>query len=436
VDHLHAQRGEGLNHLDSNSNPEDQSCDPSHLPAFLLTNNSNEQALSEQVLSAEAEFRGGGFGHAHGHARAYDFIWLIYSVFFLFDPMQRHSAWAWVRFAVFYAVFLAIYTGLVFAKARRSQALCLVAMAVLGVVYVPFNGGAIGIFIYVTAFVPFVTDSILFCVCTFVGAAAIMVGEGYYLQISPWTWGVCAFFAVAVGLGNLVAAQRMRANKKLGLAHEQIAHLAKLAERERIARDLHDVLGHTLSVVVLKSELAGKLMQRDPERARTEIGEVEHIARKALSEVREAIRGYRSEGLAAEIARAKKTLDAAGVTLECGEKPPQLAPAEETVLSLIVREAVTNIVRHAQASQCRLEFASNGFGTALTVEDNGRGGIREEGNGLRGMRERVESLGGKLHIDSGQGTRLLIEIPPQTAEPTQSVDQSPSVEPQKSVESS
>jgi two-component system sensor histidine kinase DesK len=205
----------------------------------------------------------------------------------------------------------------------------------------------------------------------------------------------------------------MRANKRLDLAHEQIAHLAKLAERERIARDLHDVLGHTLSVVVLKSELAGKLMDRDPARARHEIGEVEHIARKALTEVRQAISGYRSEGLAAEILRAQKTLDAAGVTLEFDTKPPQLAPAEETVLSLIVREAVTNIVRHAQASHCRLEFAEKAGGTALVVEDDGRGGIREEGNGLRGMRERVESMGGRLLIESAQGTRLLIEIPPQ-----------------------
>jgi two-component system sensor histidine kinase DesK len=238
--------------------------------------------------------------------------------------------------------------------------------------------------------------------------------EGWSLHLNPWTWGFYIFFSIAVGSGNLVAAQRMRANKRLDLAHEQIAHLAKLAERERIARDLHDVLGHTLSVVVLKSELAGKLMDRDTQRARKEIVEVEHIARKALSEVREAIRGYRSEGLAAEISRAQKTLDAAGVTLECGAKPPQLAPAEETVLSLIVREAVTNIVRHAQASHCRLEFAANGGGTALVVEDDGRGGIRTEGNGLRGMRERVESLGGQFRIDSARGTRLFVEIPPQT----------------------
>jgi two-component system sensor histidine kinase DesK len=267
-------------------------------------------------------------------------------------------------------------------------------------------------FIYVSAFMPFVADSLAVTVGTFIVIAVSQVGEGLLLHQSPWTWGFCTFFSIMVGCGNLVAAQRMRANRRLGQAHEQIAHLAKLAERERIARDLHDVLGHTLSVVVLKSELAGKLMDRDPERARQEIGEVEQISRKALSEVREAIRGYRTEGLAAEIARAQKTLDAAGVTLECTTQPPQLAPAEETVLSLIVREAVTNIVRHAQASRCRLEFETNGKGMALVVEDDGRGGIRQEGNGLRGMRERVESMGGSFQVESGHGTRLVIEIPP------------------------
>jgi two-component system sensor histidine kinase DesK len=165
-------------------------------------------------------------------------------------------------------------------------------------------------------------------------------------------------------------------------------------------------------VVVLKSELAGKVMDREPERARREIGEVEQIARKALGEVREAISGYRAQGLAAEIERAQKILDAAGVKLEYETQPPQLAAAEETVLSLIVREAVTNIVRHAQASRCRLEFETNGKGMALVVEDDGRGGIRQEGNGLRGMRERVESMGGSFQVESGHGTRLVIEIPP------------------------
>ena len=374
------------------------------------------RSLVEELRTAEVGLRG-GFGRliwSERKGRVYDFIWLVYTVFFFIQPLQEHSRNKWLLFAAAYLCFLCLYTGLVYARSRPTQYLVLALMAALGAIYFPWNAGASGMFIYVAAFIPFISESIAVCIAVFAGSCAALMLEGWLLHMSPWNWAFTAFFTVAVGLGNLVAAQRMRANKRLNLAHEQIAHLAKLAERERIARDLHDVLGHTLSVVVLKSELAGKVMERDPERARREIGEVEHIARKALSEVREAIRGYRSEGLAAEINRAQKTLDAAGVTLEWDARPFQLAPAEETVLSLIVREAVTNIVRHAQASHCRLEFAEKGGGTALMVQDDGRGGIQQEGNGLRGMRERVESMGGRFRIESAEGTRLFIEIPAQS----------------------
>ena len=131
--------------------------------------------------------------------------------------------------------------------------------------------------------------------------------------------------------------------------------------------------------------------------------------------MREAIRGYRSEGLVAEIERAHRTLDAAGVTLTCESKPPSLFAAEETVLALALREAVTNIVRHAQASRCSMRFVSENGRTSLTVEDDGRGNIRQEGNGLRGMRERIEGLGGHFSIDGKQGTRINIEIPVRSA---------------------
>ncbi len=138
---------------------------------------------------------------------------------------------------------------------------------------------------------------------------------------------------------------------------------------------------------------------------------MEQIARSALGEVRQAIRGYRSEGLAAEIERARTTLDAAGVSLASVPAIPPLRPGEESVVSLLVREAVTNIIRHASASSARIEFQQESGKTILTIEDNGRGGIRQEGNGLRGMRERVAALSGRFDIDSNRGTRLLIEIP-------------------------
>jgi len=284
-------------------------------------------------------------------------------------------------------------------------------MTALGLLWFPSNGSAVGALIYAAAFAPFVSESVALCLVIFAGLILATVTEGILLHVSPWSWGSMSLVMLAVGAGNLFMAQRIRANKKLSLAQEEIAHLAKVAERERIARDLHDVLGHTLSVVVLKSELAGKVMQIDPERARREISEVEIIARSALAEVREAIRGYRTEGLSAEIDRARATLDAAGVTLECDSAPPRMWPAEETVISLVLREAVTNIVRHAQASHCRISFKDTVAERQLIVEDDGRGGIRHEGNGLRGMRERIESLGGTLRTESSGSTRLTIEIP-------------------------
>ena len=128
--------------------------------------------------------------------------------------------------------------------------------------------------------------------------------------------------------------------------------------------------------------------------------------RQALGDVREAVRGYRAEGIAAEIARARRTLDAAGVRLEWQGETVLLAPAHESVLSLVLREAVTNILRHAGATSCRLELAADTRGTHLSVHDNGRGAIRREGNGLRGMRERVEALGGRLGYRLPRGHSL------------------------------
>ncbi|UWZ81971.1 sensor histidine kinase [Occallatibacter riparius] len=370
------------------------------------------QNLVGSIRSTDAALRERTFVGMHQHRRRwFDFIWLIYSVFFFIQPVERNSRPYWVQFAVVYVVFLALYVGVIYARSRRTAYLFLAGLAVLGVWYFPINLSASGIVVYVVALAPFVTDSLAVCIGIFISISGALIAEGLLLHVNPWAWGFPLFICLAVGSANTVAAQRMRANQKLSLAQEEIEHLAKVAERERIARDLHDVLGHTLSLVVLKSELAGKLLDHNPERAGKEIHEVEQIARTALAEVREAIRGYRAEGLAAELDRARATLDAAGVTLDCASSAPKMLPAQETVLSLIVREAVTNIVRHAHASHCHISLEQRGRQIVLGIEDDGRGGIRQEGNGLRGMRERVESIEGRFHILSENGTRLVIEVP-------------------------
>ncbi|HCT60304.1 MULTISPECIES: sensor histidine kinase [Acidobacterium] len=347
--------------------------------------------------------------------RAIDFVWLIYSIFFLIEPIQQKSAKPWIEFGIAYAIFLAIYTGLVFARNTRQQVVLFIAMAVLGFAYVPINQSACGIFIYIAAFLPFATESVWVCLLTIGGVCAGAAIEGYYFHMSPWTWGIILFMAIAVGCGNMVMAQQKRSGMKLMLAHQELAQLAKVAERERIARDLHDLLGHTLSVVVLKAELAGRYFDRDHERARQEIAEVESISRQALQQVREAVTGFRMQGLDAEVDNAQRSLAAAGIKLTCMTRPGRLGPAEESVLSLILREAITNVLRHAQATEVRLEFTSTSEGERLTVTDNGRGGIRQEGNGLRGMRERVQMLGGRFRLDSTRGTSISIDLPAQVS---------------------
>jgi two-component system sensor histidine kinase DesK len=243
-----------------------------------------------------------------------------------------------------------------------------------------------------------------------IGAVAAI--EALLLHVGGWGLFWAAGFPMFIGAGNVFFAERNRMNRQLRKANEEIENLAKVAERERIARDLHDVLGHTLSVITLKSELAGKLIDRDPQRAGKEIREVEQISRQALTDVRDAIRGYRSQGLVAELAQAKTTLETAGLTVQCDAATTVKLPAvQESVLSLAVREAVTNVVRHAQARTCRMRLEQQNGSCRLEIHDDGRGGSNGEGNGLRGMRERVEMLGGTLQRSTEVGTTLTITLP-------------------------
>jgi two-component system sensor histidine kinase DesK len=197
------------------------------------------------------------------------------------------------------------------------------------------------------------------------------------------------------------------------VARQQIAlrQILKTAERERIARDLHDILGHTLSVITLKSELASRLLDHDPRRAKAEIEDVERISRNALSEVREAIVGYHAGDLIAEFDRAKSTLETAGIVVERHCEAAGMPVAQERVLALVLREAVTNVLRHAQAKRCRMTLQKTDTAYRLEVRDDGRGGVHQEGLGMRGIRERVAAIGGNVSWNAGPGTELTITVP-------------------------
>jgi len=338
---------------------------------------------------------------------------LGYLGFFLIDPIMDHASaatWAWTAMGML--VFLTLYFRLYWVCGWRTIAISC-GVAALGVAYLPSNGGASCFFIYAASFLSF-EEKASTSFKYIAGVAGLLALELLLLRKPAVSWFVDIGLTVMVGVLNVYFSQRGRAQKRLIRAQEEIEHLAKIAERERIARDLHDVLGHTLSVIVLKSELASKLVERDPTRAKAEMADVEQTARQALAEVRQAIGGYRSNGLAAELAQARATLETAGITVECDQTPVSLQATQESVLALAVREAVTNVVRHAEAARCRLELKAGDGVCRLSIQDDGRGGSQQEGNGLAGMRERVEALGGTLRRETRGGTRLHITLPLET----------------------
>jgi two-component system sensor histidine kinase DesK len=339
-------------------------------------------------------------------------LWIIYLGFFFIDPVLSHASLRiWSLDLLGDAAFLVLYLGLFWLENPRGL-LHIAGMVVLGLLYQPINNGACTFFIYAASMLPFCVETQTASLIGLAVVGSIGAIQGLLLHLPGWTLFYSALFPVIIGVGNTFFAERNRMNSKLRKANQEIEQLAKVAERERIARDLHDVLGHTLSVITLKSELAGKLIDRDPERARKEIREVEETSRQALSEVRDAIRGYRAQGLVAELAQAKSTLETAGVTVQCDAATTMKLPAvQESVLSLAVREAVTNVVRHAQARSCRLRLEQYNGSCRLEIHDDGRGSSNGEGNGLRGMRERVEMLGGTLNRETETGTTLTITLP-------------------------
>jgi two-component system, NarL family, sensor histidine kinase DesK len=338
-------------------------------------------------------------------------IWLVFLGFWCIEPYMEHASrgrWLGLILAVvlFVPSFMFACSG-----PRRFRWVGVLAMFVIGVAYTPFNESAWGAFIYVAVSIPGLTESTNTVINLFLLQCGVIAIESWLLHFSAWVWSLSLSMPLLFGMNRLRMKQKWRADATLRVAQEEIERLAKTAERERIARDMHDILGHSLSLIVLKSELAGRLLGSQPARAAIEIAEVETAARKALAEVRKTITGYRSEGFASELIRAAEILETAGVRLNRPAKAPYLTPRHEATLSLVLREAVTNIVRHAGASECSIEVSTAEDRTQLVIADDGRGDIRQEGNGLRGMRERVRELGGSLSLDSNRGTRLQIELP-------------------------
>lgn len=245
---------------------------------------------------------------------------------------------------------------------------------------------------------------------------ALSVPEGDEYLASLLLPALLGGFAM-VGVRTLI-----RTTIELREARATVAQLAANEERLRLARDLHDLLGHSLSLITLKSELAGRMLPEHPDKAAQQVADIENVSRQAMVDVREAVTGYRRPRLAGELAGVRVALTAAGITAELPAEPDLTGVASETesALAWALREAVTNVVRHSGARRCTVELVRRqtleGPVLELSVEDDGGGADSGPGNGLTGLRERLEKVGGELEAGSGRhGFRLLARVPATTA---------------------
>ena len=351
----------------------------------------------------------GGVGAAGRPRRVgvlFSAIWLV----FLAEPVragwQERDTWqGWVGmaatllFAATYVMAFAWVRGrqLRLGAARQPQAAAvlglLVALAAVMCLTVGEAGLATTVYLTVTA-VMFLPGRVALGAVLALAATTLVLGAvvpGWQAQPSL----LLSIFLAAFAMWGV--SQLIRRNIDLSLAREENARLAVQEERNRVARDLHDILGHSLTVITVKAELAGRLMEVDLERARAEVADLERLSRDAFVDVRRAVEGYRELTLPGELARARAALQAAEIDADLPTSTDVVPGDLRELFAWGVREGVTNVIRHSAATRCTIRLTPE----SVEVLDNGRGPcdaevLERSGNGLRGLQERATALGAML----------------------------------------
>jgi two-component system sensor histidine kinase DesK len=353
------------------------------------------------------------------------FVWLAFILFPAVNAVTRHGHALGHALTIAAAVvFVAVYIAVVLLwRSRAGDGLLLpalfAALVAIATALTLSDGGSWGfLFTYCAAAAGLISRRYGFwgvVVCTVLAGVSSALGGANGGQVIGWV-------ASTAGIGLLILVMRdLRIrNDELSRARAELARMAVAEERERFARDLHDLLGHSLSVIALKAELAGRLLPDRAEEAAGEVADLEKVARGALSEVREAVSGYRRPTLDSELAGARAALSAAGIEADVVRSPTALDPAVEGVLAWAVREGATNVIRHSGARHCSVtvsstladagvEVVDDGVGVDATARANGSGG----GHGLEGLAERARSMSGRIEAGGrpGGGYRLAVIVP-------------------------
>jgi two-component system sensor histidine kinase DesK len=352
------------------------------------------------------------------------FVWAWAAIWLLYLAQPAQMAWhlpdPWQRVAAVggLVLFAAAFLG-GFIVARNTlrvgqwlptwQAVSLMASAavLIGVIAATIGQDGLGLSIYVGVMAVYLLP----------GRAGPLIVLGlvvvtFVLQRTVPGWHPDANTQFSIFIGGLAmwgVVRLVQRNGELAAAREEITRLAVEDERNRFARDLHDILGHSLTVVAVKAELAGRLVRLDPDRAEAEIAEVEQLARQALADTRSALAGYRDVTLARELVNARSALGAAGIDADFPVAIDDVPAARRELFGWVVREGVTNVVRHSGASLCSVRIGPS----TVEIVDNGTGdGVpHTDGHGLRGLRERAEAAGGSLSVlRSPKGFALTVRV--------------------------
>jgi two-component system sensor histidine kinase DesK len=334
------------------------------------------------------------------------------------DLSPAHKAGIAVGLAAFVALYLSLLPPAGWLRRRDPRWLTGVLLLLPALAIAQLVAGAPDSF--VALFVYFVAAAGLLLTPKLALAAVGLTALGVGIAATATGYSdsaVASAVLTIVSIGVLMTAfgRIARGNRELREAREELARMAVTQERLRIARDLHDLLGHSLSVIALKSELAGKLVARDPAGAAQELADIEAVSRQALAEVREAVQGYRGLALDEALDGARAALSAAGIDLRLENGKVDVPPAVETVLAWAVREGTTNVVRHSGAEHCEIRVESDREQVAVEVEDDGPTSTAPvlAGSGLAGLAERAGNVRGTLEAGARPegGFRLRLTVP-------------------------
>ncbi len=338
-------------------------------------------------------------------------VWLVYLPFFFvpwyFDLPSTPKLTAAL---VGIVIFLGLYVYAIGAQGKRlifSAAACLLIS--FGLALTDSNWMVISV--YAAAIIGELRPARSAAIALGISAAAA-VAVGVALRQPLFFTASGALMMVMIGIACISRGVLADKNRALAVAQEEVKHMAAMAERERIGRDLHDLLGRSLTLIAIKADLAVKLAQRAPDRAETEMREVAGAAREALAEVRAAVAGMTGASLARELASARAALAAAGIECHVEGEFDALERGASAVLAMTLREAITNVIRHSAARNCRISLARHAGGLELLVIDDGDGTLLQEGGGLGGLRSRLAAAGGVLSVaGNAAGTRLMAQMP-------------------------